>query len=192
MDFKGNTINLKLFSEILLDSPIIVHNTKVYDPYQSKKDYYVIQEISKLIDSNVAIEDVIERLESKYLLEEVKVVYDKYNFTEEDFKLKLKLSYTGSNDVLRINFDKDTSLSKLLTVDINDEFLIKELKYDRVPNEVSDEMELFVTEFKKHLEKANKFAVKINEQRKKLIRKYVEERVAYNIQEGKMKKILEK
>ncbi|AIO19575.1 hypothetical protein KQ51_01701 [Candidatus Izimaplasma bacterium HR1] len=192
MEFKGNTISLKLFSEIKKESSIIVHNSKVYDPFQSKRDYYVINEVNKLVDSGVKTEQVIKELEKKYLLEEVDVSYDKHQFQENDFKLKLTLFYTGSSDVLRIKFEKDTSLGKLLTVDIDERKLIKVMKYDRVPNEVSDDMEMFVSEFKKHLEKANKMSHLINAERSKMIKQYVEERVKYNLQEDRMKKILDK
>lgn len=192
MDFKGNTISLKLFSEITPDSSVIVHNTKVYDAFQNKRDYYVIQEVNKLIDAGISKEETIKKLEKHYLLKVVDVSYDKHQFIEEGFKLKLKLLYTGSSDVMRIKFDKDTSLGKLLTVDINNECLVKELKYDRVPNEVSDEMELFVKEFKTFLDKANKLIPKMNDQRKKLITQYVDERINYNEQEKRMKEILDK
>ncbi len=192
MDFKENTISLKLFSEITLDSSVIVHNTKVYDPFQNKRDYYVIQEVNKLIDSGISREETIKKIEKNYLLKVVDVSYDKHQFIEEGFKLKLKLLYTGSSDVMRIKFDRDTSLGKLLTVDINNEFLVKELKYDRVPNEVSDEMEQFVKEFKNFLDKANKLIPKINQQRQKLISQYVDERIHYNSQEKRMKEILDK
>lgn len=192
MDFKGNTISLKLFSEITIESSVIVNNTKVYDPFQSKRDYYVIEEINKLIDSGISKEETIKKIEKSYLLKEVDVSYDKHQFIEEGFKLKLKLLYSGSSDILRIKFDKDTTLGKLLTVDINGDCLVKELKYDRVPNEVSDEMEQFVKEFKGFLDKANKLAPKINEQRKKLINQYVDERIVYNLQEKRMKDILDK
>ena len=66
------------------------------------------------------------------------------------------------------------------------------MKYDRVPNEVSDEMELFVSEFKKHLDQANKMSHKINTERSKLIKQYVEERINYNLQEDRMKQILDR
>ena len=192
MEFKGNTISLKLFSEIKVESSIIVHNSKVYDPFQSKRDYYVIKEVNKLVDSGIKQEQVMKELEKKYLLENVDVSYDKHQFEEDDFKLTLTLYYTGSSDILRINFEKDTTLGKLLTVDINERKLVKIMKYDRVPNEVSDDMELFVKEFKKHLNQANKKAMIINKQRVRLVRQYIDERINYNNQEDRMKQILDK
>lgn len=192
MNFKGNTISMKLFSEITVESCIVVHHPKVYDHYSNLPDYYVINEVNKLVDSGIGAEDATCQIEDRYLLKPIDIAYNKPQFKEKDFTLSLVLYYKGSNDILRIKQEKETEIDKLLTVDIDDEKLTKSIKFRRVPNEVSDDMEKFIVEFRKYVEQANKLSSRINEVRSVLIAKYVEERIAFNKHEEKMKGLLSK
>jgi|GEM_PF-2935052 len=192
MNYKGNTVSLKMFSEITDESCVYVHHPKVYDQHSNIKDYYVIQDIKELVNSGREKEDVIEEIEAKYLLEPIKIEYNKSRFSDDNFTLSLALNYKGSNDVLRIKLEKETEIDKLLTVDIDNQKIIKKLKYKRIPNEVSDLLETFIIEFKSYVNKANNKAKEINNVRKQLIRQYTKERIDFNNQEQKMRQLLNK